>query len=160
MEEFNKKKQKRKKKKDKKHKADYEVGYARPPKAHQFKAGQSGNPKGRPKDPKTIKEALKKTLASKLTTRNADGEEIKINCAEALVKKTISEALSKDGPTRRMFFKEEFMNLEAEEEKTEEVQEEETPSDVDKRYKEVMTPERRTYLKQTILSVLDERYHS
>lgn len=159
MEEFNKKKQKRKKKKDKKHKADYEVGYARPPKTHQFKAGQSGNPKGRPKDPKTIKEALKKTLASKLTTRNADGEEIKINCAEALVKKTISEALSKDGPTRRMFFKEEFMNLEAEEEKTEEVQEE-TPSDVDKRYKAVMTPERRTYLKQTILSVLDERYHS
>ena len=27
----------------------YEVGYKRPPREHQFKPGQSGNPKGRPK---------------------------------------------------------------------------------------------------------------
>src|ERR1700721_384432 len=29
--------------------SDYEVGYGRPPKASQFPAGRSGNPKGRPK---------------------------------------------------------------------------------------------------------------
>jgi hypothetical protein len=28
---------------------DYEVGYKKPPKATQFKPGQSGNPAGRPK---------------------------------------------------------------------------------------------------------------
>ena len=28
---------------------DYDVGYARPPKATQFAPGKSGNPKGRPK---------------------------------------------------------------------------------------------------------------
>ena len=28
---------------------DYEVGFGRPPKAHQFKKGQSGNPNGRKK---------------------------------------------------------------------------------------------------------------
>ena len=28
---------------------DYEVGYGKPPKKHRFKDGQSGNPKGRPK---------------------------------------------------------------------------------------------------------------
>lgn len=30
-------------------KKDYEVGYGKPPKEHQFKKGQSGNDKGRPK---------------------------------------------------------------------------------------------------------------
>lgn len=32
--------------------ADYEVGYGKPPKATRFKPGQSGNPKGRPKGAK------------------------------------------------------------------------------------------------------------
>ena len=32
--------------------ADYEVGYGKPPKSGQFKKGQSGNPKGRPKGAK------------------------------------------------------------------------------------------------------------
>ena len=31
------------------HRADAEVGYGKPPNASQFKPGQSGNPKGRPK---------------------------------------------------------------------------------------------------------------
>ena len=31
---------------------DYEVGYGKPPKEHRFKKGQSGNPRGRPKDAK------------------------------------------------------------------------------------------------------------
>jgi Family of unknown function (DUF5681) len=30
------------------------VGYGRPPKATQFKPGNSGNPKGRPKGPKSV----------------------------------------------------------------------------------------------------------
>ena len=31
--------------------ADYSVGYGKPPKEHQFKPGQSGNPRGRPPKP-------------------------------------------------------------------------------------------------------------
>lgn len=30
-------------------KSDYEVGRGRPPKEHQYKKGQSGNPRGRPR---------------------------------------------------------------------------------------------------------------
>ena len=33
---------------------DYIVGYGRPPKATQFKPGQSGNPKGRKRKPKSV----------------------------------------------------------------------------------------------------------
>ena len=36
------------------HNDDYNVGYGKPPKASQFKKGQSGNPKGRPKKVKEI----------------------------------------------------------------------------------------------------------
>ena len=37
---------------------NYEVGYAKPPRATQFKAGRSGNPRGRPKGAKSKRPAL------------------------------------------------------------------------------------------------------
>ena len=46
---------------------EYTVGYGKPPKQSQFKPGQSGNPKGRPKKAKTITDAFAK-LARKVVT--------------------------------------------------------------------------------------------
>ena len=45
-------------------KKDYEVGYGKPPKSGQFKPGQSGNPKGRPKGAKNFKTELATVLAN------------------------------------------------------------------------------------------------
>lgn len=43
------------------------VGYGNPPKANQFKPGQSGNPKGRPKGPGNIHKMIAKHAAKKVT---------------------------------------------------------------------------------------------
>ena len=50
-------------KKSKKPNADYEVGFGKPPKATQFKGGQSGNPKGRPKESVSFALKLEKAMS-------------------------------------------------------------------------------------------------
>src|SRR5258708_6821688 len=44
----------------------YEVGYGKPPRAHQFKPGQSGNNPGRPKGAKNEETILREILQRKL----------------------------------------------------------------------------------------------
>lgn len=97
--------------KKKSKKTDYEIGYGKPPKEHQFKPGQSGNPKGRPKKITSLKEALQISLNAEISTKTETGEIKKITCAEALAKRSIVDAISKDGPTRRMFFRNDIFNL-------------------------------------------------
>jgi hypothetical protein len=45
----------------------YDVGYGKPPPEHQFKPGQSGNPKGRPKGTGNIYKLIAKHAAKKVT---------------------------------------------------------------------------------------------
>lgn len=47
-------------------KPDYEVGYGRPPKSTQFKPGQSGNPKGRKRKPKSVQAQMQAVLSRKV----------------------------------------------------------------------------------------------
>lgn len=50
----------------------YAVGYGRPPQATQFKAGQSGNPKGRPKGSRSVGAILQEILGRRVAVTEGD----------------------------------------------------------------------------------------
>lgn len=74
---------------------DDSVGYGRPPKAHQFKPGQSGNPPGRPKK-KASKEEIATAALAKIVTVTIDGRRVKMSVLELVIKKQVQLALSGD----------------------------------------------------------------
>lgn len=53
-------------------KPDYAVGYGRPPHATQFKLGQSGNPRGRPKGTRSVGAILQKILQRRVPVTEGD----------------------------------------------------------------------------------------
>jgi len=78
------------------HNDDYNVGYGKPPKASQFKKGQSGNPKGRPKDQnKDFVDSLKSYLQQKRKVKTANGE-ISMQNSEIMAHKLVEKALNAD----------------------------------------------------------------
>jgi Family of unknown function (DUF5681) len=70
----------------------YEVGYGRPPRAHQFKPGESGNPKGRPKGAKSEASIWQTRLNEKIEVREG-GRVRRITVREAIVLRCIDDAL-------------------------------------------------------------------
>lgn len=75
--------------------AEYAVGYGRPPKETQFKPGQSGNPKGRPKHTRNFKTDLREELDSMIRVQEG-GRDLVISKQRALVKRHIELALNGD----------------------------------------------------------------
>jgi Family of unknown function (DUF5681) len=73
------------------------IGYKRPPREHQFRPGQSGNPSGRPKGARNFRSELREELSELITVR--DGErEIQVSKQRALIKSLVSAAI--DGNQR------------------------------------------------------------
>lgn len=68
------------------------VGYGHPPKKWQFQKGKSGNPKGRPKEAKSLGSVVKKQLGDKVQLLQ-NGKPKKVSKMEALVMRLVKDAL-------------------------------------------------------------------
>lgn len=85
------------------HKED-KVGYGRPPQETQFKKGKSGNPKGRPKHPTTLRECLNKVL-SEFRSIKVDGKKRKVTNLETLIRQLCAASLTGNLKAMEILFK-------------------------------------------------------
>ena len=83
---------------------EYRVGPGRPPKEYQFKPGQSGNPKGARRKPRSIAPDLKalfeRALSAKVTLRQGEQEKI-ITKAGAGIEQLVNQFAKGDRHARR-----------------------------------------------------------
>lgn len=82
--------------------APYVVGYGRPPKASQFKAGISGNPKGRPKGAKNLSTLAHEKLQAKVLVREG-GRERRMSKAEIGMTKMVNKFAETGDPRLAQF---------------------------------------------------------
>lgn len=78
---------------------DYEVGYKKPPKQTQFKPGQSGNPKGRPKGSRSMSKIVEDLLSKNVSVR-VNGKERKMPFREAFIHRLAARVM--DGSPKDM----------------------------------------------------------
>jgi hypothetical protein len=81
--------------------SDYSVGYGKPPKAFQFRKGQSGNPRGRRKNAKAWKTLLAEALNGTITVHE-NGEHRKISKREAAAIQLANRAAKGDLASLRL----------------------------------------------------------
>lgn len=74
-------------------KAEYEIGYKRPPKGSQFKKGQSGNRNGRAKGLFNLATELHRELATYVTV-NENGRSKRVKKGSLAVKQIVNKAAS------------------------------------------------------------------
>ena len=83
---------------------EYRVGPGRPPKEHQFKPGQSGNPKGGRRKPRSMAPDLKalfeRAISGKVTLRQGEQEKI-ITKAAAGIEQLVNQFAKGDRYARR-----------------------------------------------------------
>jgi hypothetical protein len=74
---------------------DYEVGYGKPPRHTRFRKGQSGNPRGRPKESKNLATLLKEALNEPVIVAENGGRR-KITMREAIIKQLVKRSATAD----------------------------------------------------------------
>lgn len=73
----------------------HKVGYGRPPTATQFKPGKSGNPKGRPKGPKSVGAVLHDILHRRIEVTE-NGATRRVPMLEVMLRRLANEAVRSD----------------------------------------------------------------
>lgn len=74
---------------------EYEVGYKKPPQHTRWKAGQSGNPNGRPKKIKEFEKLLDIELSKEVTITEGD-QTVRVSKRELLMKTLVHDAIKGD----------------------------------------------------------------
>jgi hypothetical protein len=87
-------------------KADYEIGYGKPPKATRFKKGQSGNPAGAKKKVAVddVRVMVEEVLAELITLRDG-GKDRKVSRLEAMLRTQILNGLKGDSKAAKAVFR-------------------------------------------------------
>jgi Family of unknown function (DUF5681) len=75
--------------------SDYRVGYGKPPRHSQYKPGQSGYLKGRPKGARNLKTIVRATLKAPVRVTR-DGKSRKVSTLEAMLLRLREKGLSGD----------------------------------------------------------------
>ena len=83
----------------------HEVGYGKPPKHTQFKKGQSGNPKGRPKAPRNVSQLLERELNQRVEVIES-GRRKRISKFEAITKALVNNAMRGDIRSQKIVLEE------------------------------------------------------
>lgn len=74
---------------------EYKVGPGKPPRQHQFKAGQSGNPRGRPKGARGFNALVRHILSEKISVNTKRGSR-RMAAIELLLRRSLEIALKGD----------------------------------------------------------------
>lgn len=82
----------------------YEVGYGKPPVASQFTSGRSGNPKGRPKGSKSLRDHLDRELNKRVAV-TVDGRQVRLTKGEVVAKQLVDKAMRGDARSIEKLFK-------------------------------------------------------
>lgn len=76
-------------------KNEYEIGYGKPPKSGQFRKGQSGNPKGRPKGMPNLNRIIQQLLSEQVTIAEG-GKKRRVSTLVATLMRLKEKALKGD----------------------------------------------------------------
>lgn len=77
----------------------YRVGYRRPPRHSQFRKGQSGNPKGRPKARKNLNNETLEILGEQIKV-NESGRPRALSKQTIIIKRMVADAIQGDAKAR------------------------------------------------------------